>query len=71
MFLRHVIKLDQSIAITLPRQIAEVMDVHWRDYMEIYLIDDKHLVMRKHIFPDKLNMEYVRREISTTTTNKV
>lgn len=71
MILRHVLKFDKSLGITLPRQTAEIMDIHWHDYVEIYLIDDEHLVIRKHLSPDKLNIEYVKREISTTTSNKV
>ena len=66
MILRHVLKFDQSLGFTLPKKIAEVMEIHWHDYVEIYLIDDEHLVLRKHLSPDKLNIEYVKREIIST-----
>lgn len=70
MILRSILKFDKTLGFTLPKQIAEIMDIHWHDYVEIYLIDDEHLVIRKHLAPDKLNIEYVKREISTTTSNK-
>lgn len=49
MKLRSVLRFNGSVGFTIPREFKEILGLHWKDHVEIYLKDDKTIVVRKHI----------------------
>lgn len=48
MDIRRVLKFNGTLGMTLPNRLSRVLDLHWKDYVEIYLADGETLLIRKH-----------------------
>jgi len=48
MKLRRVLRFNGSVGFTLPVELARILELHWKDYVEVYLKDDETLIVRKH-----------------------
>ena len=53
MDLRRVLKFNGTLGLTLPNKYTRILGLHWKDYVEIYLADDKTIVIRKHKEPKR------------------
>ena len=52
--LRKLIHLTKSVAaVTLPRKYLEALDVKFDSYLEVSLVDQKTIAVRKHSPPQK------------------
>ena len=58
MQLRKVLWLNGSRAITLPVAYLRQLNAQPGDYIEIDLLDDKTLTIRRHQMPDERNRNY-------------
>jgi antitoxin component of MazEF toxin-antitoxin module len=50
--LRKVFVVGNSLAVSLPRKLLRVLRCGPTDYVEVFLADQKTLVIRKHINPE-------------------
>lgn len=48
MRLRKVINLSGVLGVTLPKELCNAVDVEYGDYFEVYLGENKAIVMKKH-----------------------
>ena len=48
MDLRRVLKFNGSLGMTIPNKYSSVLNLHWHDYIEIYLADAETIVVRRH-----------------------
>lgn len=51
MEIRRVLKFNGTLGLTLPNKFSRVLDLHWQEYVEVYLADKATLVIRKHKVP--------------------
>lgn len=53
--IRKLLKLAKNAyAVTLPRKYREALKLGFQDYVEISLLDDKTIAVRKHMIDKKL-----------------
>lgn len=45
--LRQLYKISQSLVVTIPKQLTDAMDLHWKDIMAIKQIDEDTILIRK------------------------
>lgn len=62
MELRRVLKFNGTLGMTLPNKFSRVLDLHWQDYVEIYLADKDTLVVRKHNSLERKELDYGKTE---------
>lgn len=48
MELRKAIKLGSTLGITLPKRYSKALDIRWRDYLEVFLVDSETIGIRQH-----------------------
>lgn len=48
MVLRKVLQLHKTLALTLPREYGEAIGIKKGDYIEVYLKDNKTIIVKKH-----------------------
>lgn len=48
MELRRVLGFNGTVGLTLPRKFSTRLDLHWKDYVEIYLRDGETIIIKKH-----------------------
>ena len=58
MTLRKVLQLAQTLAVTLPRNYCETIGIKKADYVEVYLKDNKTIIIKKHgKQPNKITLD--------------
>ena len=68
MDIRRVLKFNGTLGMTIPNKYSRVLDIHWQDYVEIYLADKDTLVVRKHKVLKQKGGEYGTTEYPITAT---
>jgi len=68
MDIRKVLKFNGTLGMTIPNKFSKVLDLHWSDYVEIYLSDKETLVVRKHKLPREKGGDYGTIEAHITGT---
>ena len=66
MELRRVLRFNGTLGLTLPTKFSRVLDLHWQDYVEVYLADAGTLVIRKHKLLVKKRGEHGATEYTIT-----
>jgi antitoxin component of MazEF toxin-antitoxin module len=51
MVLKKILSFNGSFGITLPKEYCKTLDLHWKDYVEIYFINPDKIVIKKHNLP--------------------
>ena len=46
--LRSVLKFNKTLGITLPKKYAEKLGLHWKGFVEVFLVDEKTIGIKKH-----------------------
>lgn len=68
MEIRRVLKFNGTLGMTLPNKYSKVLQLHWQDYVEIYLADEGTLIVRKHKVPKLKKGDYAETEYSIAAT---
>ena len=53
MELRKVLRFNGTLGLTVPNKYSRVLDLHWKDYLEVSLQDNETIIVRKHQLPNK------------------
>ncbi len=57
MYLRKILQANQTLGVTLPKEYAQVLGFKRRDFAELSLLDERTIVIKKHIaVPQKLEV---------------
>lgn len=59
MELRRVLKFNGSVGLTLPVQHAKALNLHWKDYIEVYFVSPDKVVIKKHNPSPEEKLNYV------------
>ena len=46
--LRSVLKFNKTLGVTLPKKYCEKIGLHWKDYVIVFMADDKTISLMKH-----------------------
>ena len=58
MDLRRVLKFIGTLGMTMPQKFTSVLGLHWKDYLEVYLVDSETIAIRKHKEPKKKGLPH-------------
>ena len=50
MTIRKVLSFNGSLGVTIPKEMTKTLDLHWKDYVEIYFVNPDKIVIKKHNF---------------------
>lgn len=53
MNMRKVLQFNDSIGFTIPKQFGHALNIKHGDYVEVYLRDNKTMVIKKHGIAEK------------------
>lgn len=48
MDIRRVLKFNKTLGVTIPRKYAEKIAIHWREFVEVFLVDNETVGIKKH-----------------------
>jgi len=48
MELRRLQKFASVLGVTLPKKYTRELEMHWKDYVEVEMLDNDTLTIRKH-----------------------
>ncbi len=51
MTLRKILDFNGSLGITIPKEYCKSLDLHWKNYVEIYFVNPNKIVIQKHNLP--------------------
>ena len=49
MTIRKVLNFNGSLGLTIPQEICRTLDLHWKEYVEVYFVNPDKIVIKKHV----------------------
>lgn len=57
MEIRKVLRFNTAMGFTIPKKYYRVLNIGWKDLVELYLVDHETLILKKHMVSEQKSVD--------------